>query len=145
MAGVLPEGASRDAGVLLATTLAFTPDDARAYAEIVARITGHQPVVILSDDPKASDKIGEFAAGGPSASKIAVCVRMVSEGVDVPRAACLASSSGAATAGSTGTTCEPRWRARPCWYAKVRVPASGVGQAWKARSSGPGTAAPHIG
>jgi superfamily II DNA/RNA helicase len=44
-------------------------------------------VVILSDDPKASSKISAFADG---TDRIAVCVRMVSEGVDIPRAACLA-------------------------------------------------------
>jgi superfamily II DNA or RNA helicase len=67
--------------------LASDQDDARAYAEIVHRVTGQRPYLILSDDPKASNRIAEFAAGG---ARIAVCVRMVSEGVDVPRAACLA-------------------------------------------------------
>lgn len=67
--------------------LASDQDDARAYAQIVEEVTGERPYLILSDDPKASDKIAKFAAGGP---RIAVCVRMVSEGVDVPRAACLA-------------------------------------------------------
>ena len=67
--------------------LASDQDDARAYAEIVERVTGEAPVLILSDDPKASDKIAAFTHG---TERIAVCVRMVSEGVDVPRAACLA-------------------------------------------------------
>ncbi len=67
--------------------LASDQDDARAYASIVHRVTGEKPYLILSDDPKASSKIAQFAAGG---ARIAVCVRMVSEGVDVPRAACLA-------------------------------------------------------
>lgn len=67
--------------------LASDQDDARAYAVIVEQVTGHRPVVILSDDPKASDKISAFAVG---TERIAVCVRMVSEGVDIPRAACLA-------------------------------------------------------
>lgn len=67
--------------------LASDQDDARAYAEIVARVTGEVPALILSDDPKASAKIGEFTV---SDQRIAVCVRMISEGVDVPRAACLA-------------------------------------------------------
>ncbi|GAB2463869.1 DEAD/DEAH box helicase [Jatrophihabitans fulvus] len=67
--------------------LASDQDDARAYAGIVEQVTGEKPVVILSDDPKASEKIGEFTVG---TQRIAVCVRMVSEGVDVPRAACLA-------------------------------------------------------
>jgi hypothetical protein len=67
--------------------LASDQDDARAYAAIVTQVTGVEPVLILSDDPKASDKIGAFAHG---TARMAVCVRMVSEGVDVPRAACLA-------------------------------------------------------
>jgi superfamily II DNA or RNA helicase len=67
--------------------LASDQDDARAYAVIVEQVTGHRPVVILSDDPKASAKISAFADG---TERIAVCVRMVSEGVDIPRAACLA-------------------------------------------------------
>jgi superfamily II DNA or RNA helicase len=67
--------------------LASDQDDARAYADIVARVTGHKPALILSDDPRASSKITTFAA---SDQRIAVCVRMISEGVDIPRAACLA-------------------------------------------------------
>jgi len=67
--------------------LASDQDDARAYADIVERVTGEKPYLILSDDPNASSKISEFGRGG---ARIAVCVRMVSEGVDVPRAACLA-------------------------------------------------------
>jgi superfamily II DNA or RNA helicase len=67
--------------------LASDQDDARAYAEIVERVTGEKPVVILSDDPKANSKIHDFTVG---TQRIAVCVRMISEGVDVPRAACLA-------------------------------------------------------
>ncbi|MGZ4607785.1 MAG: DEAD/DEAH box helicase, partial [Blastococcus sp.] len=67
--------------------LASDQDDARAYAAIVEQVTGEAPVVILSDDPKASEKITAFTHG---TQRMAVCVRMVSEGVDVPRAACLA-------------------------------------------------------
>jgi len=67
--------------------LASDQEDARAYAEIVAKVTGERPAVIVSDDPKASAKIARFTA---SDERIAVCVRMISEGVDVPRAACLA-------------------------------------------------------
>jgi superfamily II DNA or RNA helicase len=67
--------------------LASDQDDARAYAAIVEQVTGQAPVVILSDDPKASEKIAAFTHGN---QRMAVCVRMVSEGVDVPRAACLA-------------------------------------------------------
>jgi superfamily II DNA or RNA helicase len=67
--------------------LASDQDDARAYAQIVERVTGDKPALILSDDPLANKRIKEFT---DSAERIAVCVRMISEGVDVPRAACLA-------------------------------------------------------
>ena len=71
------------AGIVLASD----QDDARAYAGIVKQITGHRPVLILSDDPAASKRIEKFRT---SDERIAVCVRMISEGVDIPRAACLA-------------------------------------------------------
>ena len=80
----LREHGMPDAGGLV---LASDQEDARAYAEIVERVTGEKPVVILSDDPKANAKIQAFTTG---MQRIAVCVRMISEGVDVPRAACLA-------------------------------------------------------
>jgi superfamily II DNA or RNA helicase len=67
--------------------LASDQDDARAYAQIVERVTGHKPALILSDDPTANKRIKDFT---DSNDRIAVCVRMISEGVDVPRAACLA-------------------------------------------------------
>jgi len=70
-----------------ALVLASDQQDARAYAEVVRRITGSKPVLILSDDPKASKKIEKFRN---STDRMAVCVRMISEGVDIPRAACLA-------------------------------------------------------
>lgn len=92
--------------------LASDQDDARAYADIVAQVTGHAPVVILSDDPKASEKITAFAEG---TQRIAVCVRMISEGVDIPRAACLA------------------------WMTSYRTPlffAQGVGRVVRARAAG---------
>ena len=67
--------------------LASDQDDARAYAGIVKQITGHRPALILSDDPAASRRIEKFRT---SDERMAVCVRMISEGVDIPRAACLA-------------------------------------------------------
>jgi superfamily II DNA or RNA helicase len=67
--------------------LASDQDDARDYAEVVRRITGKRPVLILSDDAAASRRIEKFRG---SDERIAVCVRMISEGVDIPRAACLA-------------------------------------------------------
>ncbi|WP_347059286.1 DEAD/DEAH box helicase family protein [Blastococcus sp. HT6-30] len=78
------EGGMPDAAGLI---LASDQDDARDYAKIVRRVTGKAPELILSDDPKASKKIEKFNKGG---ARIAVCVRMISEGVDVPRAAVLA-------------------------------------------------------
>ncbi len=59
-------------------------EDARAYAALLRRITGKRPVVVLSDDPSASRKITAFAA---SDDRWMVAVRMVSEGVDIPRLA----------------------------------------------------------
>lgn len=67
--------------------LASDQDSARAYARIVAAVTGEAPVVVTSDDPQAGRRLEEFR---DSTERICVCVRMVSEGVDIPRAACLA-------------------------------------------------------
>ncbi len=72
-----------DAGGLI---LASDQEAARAYADLARKITGEKAVLILSDDPKASKKISEFEQGS---HRLAVCVRMVSEGVDIPRAAVL--------------------------------------------------------
>jgi superfamily II DNA or RNA helicase len=58
--------------------------DARAYAALLRRLTGTRPVVVLSDDPGASRKIAAFAT---SEDRWMVAVRMVSEGVDIPRLA----------------------------------------------------------
>ncbi|BBZ45056.1 DEAD/DEAH box helicase [Mycobacterium parmense] len=55
---------------------------ARAYAALLTTLTGEAPTVVLSDDPGSSDRISEFAEG---TSRWLVAVRMVSEGVDVPR------------------------------------------------------------
>ncbi|WP_265523228.1 DEAD/DEAH box helicase [Oerskovia flava] len=67
-------------GLVIATDQA----DARAYAGHLARITGKSPVLVLSDDEGASGRIEEFA---DSDARWMVAVRMVSEGVDVPRLA----------------------------------------------------------
>jgi len=40
-------------------------EDARAYAAQLRRVTGHRPVVVLSDDPAASRKIAAFALRRP--------------------------------------------------------------------------------
>jgi superfamily II DNA or RNA helicase len=70
-----------DAGGLV---IAGDHETARAYAGLLRRISGERPVVVLSDDPTASKKISGFAA---STARWMVAVRMVSEGVDVPRLA----------------------------------------------------------
>ena len=70
-----------DAGGLV---IAGDHETARAYAALLRRISGERPVVVLSDDPTASRKISAFAT---SAARWMVAVRMVSEGVDVPRLA----------------------------------------------------------
>ena len=70
-----------DAGAMV---IATNQTQARAYAGILRRITGESPTVVLSDDPKASASIEAYAAG---TSRWMVAVRMVSEGVDVPRLA----------------------------------------------------------
>jgi superfamily II DNA or RNA helicase len=68
------------AGLVIASDHA----DARAYAALLRGLSGTRPVVVLSDDPAASKKIARFAA---SADRWMVAVRMVSEGVDIPRLA----------------------------------------------------------
>ena len=58
--------------------------DARAYAALLRRLTGTRPVIVLSDDRLASKKIAAFRDSG---DRWMVAVRMVSEGVDIPRLA----------------------------------------------------------
>jgi len=70
-----------DAGGLV---IATDHTAARAYASALQRITGERPTVVLSDEKAASDRIAAFSAGD---SRWMVAVRMVSEGVDVPRLA----------------------------------------------------------
>ncbi|GAB3863033.1 DEAD/DEAH box helicase [Nocardioides maradonensis] len=70
-----------DAGGLV---IASDQDSARAYAKILKQITGDSPTVVLSDEKAASKKISEFSDGD---QRWMVAVRMVSEGVDVPRLA----------------------------------------------------------
>jgi superfamily II DNA or RNA helicase len=70
-----------DAGGLV---IASDHDDARAYAALLRELTGTRPLVVLSDDPAASKKISRFAT---SPDRWMVAVRMVSEGVDIPRLA----------------------------------------------------------
>ncbi|MFG1702938.1 DEAD/DEAH box helicase [Nonomuraea sp. M3C6] len=68
-----------DAGGLV---IATDHETARAYARHLRNITGEGATVVLSDDPGASKKIKQF---GASEDRWLVAVRMVSEGVDIPR------------------------------------------------------------
>jgi superfamily II DNA or RNA helicase len=70
-----------DAGGMI---IASDQTAARAYAGLLTTITGEAPTVVLSDDPGSSDRITAFSQG---TSRWLVAVRMVSEGVDVPRLA----------------------------------------------------------
>ncbi|WP_438823253.1 DEAD/DEAH box helicase [Nocardioides imazamoxiresistens] len=70
-----------DAGGLV---IATDQDSARAYAKLLKQISGESVTVVLSDEKAASKRISEFAEGD---SRWMVAVRMVSEGVDVPRLA----------------------------------------------------------
>ena len=68
-----------DAGGLV---IATDQTMARAYARILTGITGQEPTVVLSDEVGGSEKIDAFSHG---TQRWMVAVRMVSEGVDVPR------------------------------------------------------------
>lgn len=70
-----------DAGGLV---IASDQDSARAYAKLLKQIAGEPASVVLSDEKLASKKISEFT---DSDRRWMVAVRMVSEGVDVPRLA----------------------------------------------------------
>lgn len=72
----------KDAGAMI---LASNQDDAREYAKILKRLTKTKPTVVLSDDKRASKKIQEFSESTDPDDRWLVAVRMVSEGVDVPR------------------------------------------------------------
>jgi len=68
-----------DAGGLV---IATDQQAARAYAALLTSITGERPTVVLSDEKESSSRIETFSEGD---SRWMVAVRMVSEGVDVPR------------------------------------------------------------
>lgn len=68
-----------DAGGLV---IAIDQDHARACAALLERWTGEAPAIALSDDPRASDVIESYAR---SDQAWVVAVRMISEGVDIPR------------------------------------------------------------
>ena len=78
---VLRDNGMPDAGGLV---IASDQQVARAYAKLLEQVTGEKAAVVLSDDQGASARIATFAA---SQQRWLVAVRMVSEGVDIPRLA----------------------------------------------------------
>ncbi|MEE6262977.1 DEAD/DEAH box helicase [Plantactinospora sonchi] len=78
---VLRAGGMTDAAGLV---IATDQQSARSYARLIERVTGEKAVVVLSDDQGASDRIAAFSV---SEQRWMVAVRMVSEGVDIPRLA----------------------------------------------------------
>ena len=70
-----------DAGGLV---IATDQESARAYAALLKTVSGESPTVVLSDEKTASKRIAAFTE---SEKRWMVAVRMVSEGVDVPRLA----------------------------------------------------------
>jgi superfamily II DNA or RNA helicase len=70
-----------DAGGLV---IATDQNVARAYAKMIKEITGEKVTLVLSDEAESSQRISDFSEG---TQRWMVAVRMVSEGVDVPRLA----------------------------------------------------------
>lgn len=70
-----------DAAGLLIAERQWLADE---YGKLLRELTGEAPTVIVSDDPSAKDKLDAFKAGQ---GRWIVAVRMVSEGVDIPRLA----------------------------------------------------------
>ncbi|MFF0484987.1 DEAD/DEAH box helicase [Streptomyces sp. NPDC004435] len=69
-----------DAGGLVVTD---NKETAKAIAKLLTRISGEEPTVVISEDEDAVAKLDAFRNDG---SKLwLVAIRMVSEGVDVPR------------------------------------------------------------
>jgi superfamily II DNA or RNA helicase len=88
---VLRRDGMADAGGLV---IASDQAAARAYGKLLARIAGERPAVVISDDATASTRIAAFAG---SRQRWLVAVRMVSEGVDIPRLAVGVYATSAAT------------------------------------------------
>lgn len=70
---------SPDAGGLV---IAMDQEHARGIADLLERWTGERPALAVSDDPRASNVIADYAA---SDAAWVIAVRMISEGVDIPR------------------------------------------------------------
>jgi superfamily II DNA or RNA helicase len=70
---------SPDAGGLV---IAMDQEHARGIARLIEKWTGETPALAVSDDPRASEVIDEYAR---SDAAWVIAVRMISEGVDIPR------------------------------------------------------------
>jgi superfamily II DNA or RNA helicase len=77
-------GLRRERGDAGGLVIATDQEHARAIAELIRRRHGVRAVVATSDDAEASSRIARFAT---SNEPWLVAVRMVSEGVDIPRLA----------------------------------------------------------
>lgn len=75
---VREEGHPKAGGIIVAVDQEHAED----LAKLLTKITGRKPVVAISKDSEASDKIKQFSK---SEDRWIVAVRMVSEGVDIPR------------------------------------------------------------
>ncbi|MEO1254060.1 MAG: ATP-dependent helicase [Bacteroidota bacterium] len=74
--------------------LAIDQAHARAIADLIKELTGETAIVAVSDEPDASQNIERFAN---SSNYWIVAVRMVSEGVDIPRLRILVYATNVAT------------------------------------------------
>ncbi len=74
------DGHSDAAGLVIA----IDQHHARQIALLLKSITHEQPALVISDEDNSSDVIREFARAG-NAQRWIVAVKMVSEGVDIPR------------------------------------------------------------
>ena len=77
---VLRQRQANAAGLVVATD----QDHARSIADLMRNRLGITPTIATSDDPTASERIARFAT---SDQPWIIAVRMVSEGVDIPRLA----------------------------------------------------------
>jgi hypothetical protein len=62
--------------------IAMDQEHAKSIARLVREVSSEEPVLAISEDPNASSRITEFARGE---GRWIITVRMVSEGVDIPR------------------------------------------------------------
>lgn len=72
-------GAHKDAGGLI---VCMDKNHAQQVAKTLEQKTGEKPVIVTSDDQNPSEKIKNFAS---SDARWIIAVKMVSEGIDIPR------------------------------------------------------------